>query len=111
MAQASSTYILGEKNPLKVTETASQGTLSFSSVPTFTLYDASGSVVTGYNAISVSGYTLTAQASITAFFNFDSSALTAGYYYALFMLPITAQDATARVKAFDFDLYIKQPGV
>ena len=106
MALGTSTYIKGEKNPLKVTETVSQGTLSFSSPPTFSLWDAGGSIVSGYNAVAVSGYTLTPAASITAFFNFDTSALAAGYYYALFLLPISAQDGTARVKGFDFDLYV-----
>ena len=88
----------GEKRPVYGQATAQTGTLNIqgSPTPTVTLYDSAGSVVSGYNGISVTGYDSGALASPRAWYNLDTASLAAGFYTLVFKFSAAGSDNITR---------------
>lgn len=81
----------GDKRPLYGTATAPAGyTVTLTGAGTFTLFDATGAIVTNFNAIPATGYDGGALLTARTWFNFDTTGLATGYYTSLHSFPGTA---------------------
>lgn len=89
----------GEIRPVFGQETLASGTMTVSTGATVTLYDAAGTVVTGFNGINVTGYDSTAVANPRVWLLFDTTSayITAGMYAMVFHFTAVASDSTTRV--------------
>ena len=88
----------GERRPIYGQISVSSGTVTIASspAPTATLYDATGTVVTGFNGVGISGNDTGGLSNPRLWFNLDTSGLTAGYYTLVFSTSATGSDGTAR---------------
>ena len=89
----------GEIRPVYGQEIMASGTLSVagSPEPTATLYDANGVVVTGFNAITASGYDAGAKTAPRVWLLLNTSGLNAGFYTLVFAFTANGSDGSTRV--------------
>ena len=88
----------GERRPIYVSLTAQTGTLAISTSPTpkTTLFDSTGTPISGHVDIDVSGYDSGSGALRRAWLNLDSASLAIGYYQLEFNVSATGSDGIAR---------------
>ena len=82
----------GEKRTPYAYATADSGTLTISGSPTYSLYDSSGTVVSGHSAQAVTGYDNTALAAVRVWKQIDATSpttLSAGKYRIVFTFSAT----------------------
>lgn len=98
MADATVYIRKGEKLPIYGAETISSGTLTISSGATCTLYDRTGTAVSGLSAVSVTGYDNTALSTVRVWYVLDTSAaaITADRYTLTFAFTATGSDGIVR---------------
>src|SRR5687768_6977819 len=89
----------GEKRPLYGQATAQTGTLTIqaSPSPVCSLYDSTGTVVPGFNNIAVTGYDTGASTNPRAWYNLDTSTLSAGWYTLVFKFTAAGSDSVTRI--------------
>jgi hypothetical protein len=63
----------GAKKPIFGTMTVDTGTLQINGTPTFTLYNSTGAIVTGYNGVNVTGATAGSATTVEAWYTLDTS--------------------------------------
>lgn len=105
--------VIGEVVPIYGHLDAASGTLTISAspAPTYSLYDASGVVVTGHSAQTVTGYDATALDTVMAWNTLDTSALTAGWYRMEFTIKATSSvDSIARTRKASVAFLLKAVG-
>lgn len=85
---------------------AATGSGTLQSGSTFTLRDKYGTVVTGFNAVTVTGYDPLAGASGKVWYTFDSAGLTCDIYYVIFKYSVSGSDSLVRKEKPDFQLVI-----
>ena len=101
-------FVKGEKVPIYASDSVTQGSITISGQPTFTLRDSTNTPVTGFNGVSVTAYDTTTGTLVQAYFNFDTTNLPAGGYTGEIWIPITASDDIAREKTVKYDIYIRE---
>lgn len=94
----------GAKGPLYA-DVSSLTALTYNTA-TFTLQDRTGTAVSGFSGVPISGETTTGNV-VEVFYNFDTTSLTPGYYYGFISVNVTGSDSLVRVIIQDWDIYIK----
>lgn len=90
----------GEKRPVYGAASVDSGTLTISGQPTCSLYDSTGTVVSGLSAINTTGNDSGAVASFNVWYDLDTltpAVLTTGFYTMVFKVSATGSDTIARV--------------
>lgn len=91
---------------------AESGTLTIQSspAPTYTLYDASGAIVTGHNAQAVTGYDTAAGDPVKVWKSLDTSALAASTYVMAFKFKVQQSvDGLFRTRKPNVMVVIQEP--
>lgn len=90
--------IVGEKRPVFGSASAPSGaTNGAPSSATFTLYDDAGSVVTGFNAVSITGADPGGTQVVRVWYLLDSTGLTPGVYRGVFKFTSLGSDGISRI--------------
>lgn len=102
----------GEKRPLYGQAAAQTGTLTIqaSPAPSCTLYDPSGTPVTGIDGVAETGYDSGALASPRIWYNLDTAGLAAGYYTMVFKFTAAGSDSLTRVYEPSLEIFIGAVG-
>lgn len=88
----------GETRPLYGSASvADPATLTVQGSPTFTLYDASGAVVSGFNGVAATGFDAGALATVRAWYLLATAGLAAGFYTGVISFHALGSDGLVRV--------------
>jgi hypothetical protein len=91
----------GEKRPLYGQATMASGTLTVVGfpVPTLTLFDGNGVVVSGLNGVAAAGYDAGALSAPRVWYVLDTATLAPGFYTGVFQFTASGSDGITRVYA------------
>lgn len=93
MADSFARMKVGAKRPLYGSATAASGTLTITGQPTVSVYDSTGTVVSGLSGLNTTGYDSSAAATVRAWYTLDTTTpavLTAGFYTVVISFSATS---------------------